>query len=176
MSGTAKLRGFENIKHISIPLPPEAARELVFDTADDDDRVWMPLTENVWLRPLLFNVVQGTWVNLLRAEATGIVGRHRHPAPVFGFTLDGTWGYLESNWIARKGTVVYEPAGETHTLVVHPDEGRMLTLFHNMGPLIYVDEDGRQTGYEDVFTRIAAYKAHYGKNGLGADFVDRLIR
>ena len=52
----------------------------------------------------------------------------------------------------------------------------MKTLFHNMGPILYVDENGGQIGYEDVFTRIAAYKKHYAGNGLGADYVDRLCR
>jgi hypothetical protein len=64
----------------------------------------------------------------------------------------------------------------THTLVVGPEEGHMLTLFHNFGPLIYVDETGAQIGYEDVFTRIAKCKAHYKSVGLGEEFVTRLIR
>ena len=39
----------------------------------------------------------------------------------------------------------------------------MLTLFHNFGPLIMVDENGDQTGYEDVFTRMEKVKSHYKK-------------
>lgn len=176
MNEMAKLAGFEHIEHIDIPLPQEAAKELFFQTDEDDERMWMPLTDNVWLRPLLFNVVQGSWCNILKAEGEGLVGRHRHPAPVLGYTLAGTWGYLESDWIARAGAFIYEPAGETHTLVVHPEEGHMLVLFHSMGPVIYVDENGKQIGYEDVFTRLEGFKKHYTKNGLGADFIDNLCR
>lgn len=176
MNEMAKLSGFEHLEHIDIPLPKEAAKELFFQTDEDDDRMWMPLADNVQIRPLLFNVVQGTWCNIVKADGEGLVGRHRHPAPVLGFTLAGTWGYLESDWIGRAGSFIYEPAGETHTLVVHPDEGHMKVLFHNMGPILYVDEKGEQTGYEDVFTRIAMYKKHCESNGLGVEFVDNICR
>ena len=30
----------------------------------------------------------------------------------------------------------------------------MITLFHVTGAMIYVDPDGQQTGYDDVFTKI----------------------
>ena len=92
-----------------------------------------------------------------------MIGRHRHPAPVTGFTLKGSWGYLEHDWEARKGTFIHEPAGETHTLIVTPTEEFMLALFHNFGPLIMVDENGDQTGYEDVFTRMEKVKSHHKK-------------
>jgi 2,4'-dihydroxyacetophenone dioxygenase len=42
--------------------------------------------------------------------------------------------------------------------------------------MIYVDAAGRQTGYEDVFTKIAMCRAHYRDAGLGADYVDAFIR
>ncbi len=37
-----------------------------------------------------------------------------------GFVLKGHWHYLEHDWVAEEGGYVYEPPGETHTLVV-PD-------------------------------------------------------
>jgi quercetin dioxygenase-like cupin family protein len=161
---------------LRIALPPEAKRELVTHTADDDERYWVPRGDNVWFRPLLFNVTQGSWVNITKARKHGVIGRHRHPAPVTGFTLEGRWGYLEHDWTAKPGTMVYEPAGETHTLIVKPEPGHMTTLFHNFGPLIMVDETGKQTGFEDVFTRLERTKQHYAEVGLGADALERLIR
>ncbi|MEX2449433.1 MAG: 2,4'-dihydroxyacetophenone dioxygenase family protein [Rhodospirillales bacterium] len=161
---------------LTIALPPEAKRELVTHTADDDERYWVPRGDNVWFRPLLFNVTQGSWVNITKASKQGVIGRHRHPAPVTGFTLEGCWGYLEHDWTAKPGTMVYEPAGETHTLIVKPEPGHMKTLFHNFGPLIMVDETGTQTGFEDVFTRLERTKQHYTEVGLGADALERLIR
>ena len=39
-----------------------------------------------------------------------------------------------------------------------------------------VDEAGRATGHEDVFTKIAMCRAHYAAVGLGAGYVDRSVR
>ena len=173
----ADRRAYYGAEHVlSIPLPPEAAREIFFNPDQEDERYWMPRGNGVYSRPLMFNTVQGMWVNILRADGPGIVSRHRHPAPVTGYTLEGAWGYLEHDWTARPGAFLFEPAGETHTLVVDHEVGHMKCLFHNFGPLIYLDDAGHQVGYEDVFTRIAKFKQHYGQNGIGADYVDSLCR
>ncbi len=52
----------------------------------------------------------------------------------------------------------------------------MITFFNILGAMIYVDDDGHQIGYEDTFTKIDMCRAHYGANGLGADYVDQFIR
>ncbi len=44
------------------------------------------------------------------------------------------------------------------------------------GAMIYLDEHGRQNGYEDVFTKIDMCRAHYEANGLGAAYVDQFVR
>ena len=53
-----------DMKALNIPLPPEAKNELVIHTEEDDDRMWVPRGEGVWFRPLMYNVTQGSWVNL----------------------------------------------------------------------------------------------------------------
>jgi hypothetical protein len=52
----------------------------------------------------------------------------------------------------------------------------MITLFHVTGNYIYVDPDGQALGYEDVYTKLDAARAHYTEIGLGASFVDSMIR
>jgi 2,4'-dihydroxyacetophenone dioxygenase len=52
----------------------------------------------------------------------------------------------------------------------------MITFFNIGGAMIYVDDAGRQTGYEDVFTKIDMCRAHYAATELGADYVDRFVR
>ena len=42
--------------------------------------------------------------------------------------------------------------------------------------MVYVDEQGRTTGYEDVFTKIEMCRRHYRDCGLGADYVDPFVR
>ncbi len=160
-----------------LPCPADALEEIVVKGAiPEDDRVWVPQAENVWFRPLCLNRSQGYWVNLLRVRRAGVLSRHRHPQPVHGFVLRGRWRYLEHDWVAEAGDYVFEPPGETHTLIVPEDVEEMVTLFQVNGVMAYVNPWGRQTGYEDVFTKIDMCRAHYAACGLGADFADRFIR
>ena len=52
----------------------------------------------------------------------------------------------------------------------------MLTLFFVHGALIFVDPDGKATGYDDVFTRIEKYRAHFEAVCLGGDYVKQFMR
>ena len=71
---------------------------------------------------------------------------------------------------------MFEPPGETHTLVVPDDVREMITLFHITGAMIYVDPYGKQTGYEDVFTKIEMCRQLYERCGLGGGYVDQFVR
>ena len=73
---------------------------------------------------------------------------------VVGYVIKGKWRYLEHDWIADEGSFVYEPPGEVHTLVVPDDCQEMITFFIVHGALMYVDPQGKATGYDDVFTRL----------------------
>src|SRR5437867_4439193 len=83
--------------------------DMAVDALPDDDRLWVPQAPSVWFRPLLLNTVNGEWVNLLRVKRAGVLSRHRHPAPVHGYVIRGSWRYLEHDWIAREGMYVFEP-------------------------------------------------------------------
>jgi 2,4'-dihydroxyacetophenone dioxygenase len=156
--------------------PRDARGEIVVnDVLPTDEREWVPLGDRQWSRPLSFVPAQGYWVHLLRIAHTGIFNRHRHASPVHGYVLKGRWYYLEHEWTAETGTYVFEPPGDTHTLVVPEDVTEMITLFHTTGTLTYVDPDGNVTGYEDVFTRIDKCRQHYIQCGLGEHYIDRFI-
>ncbi len=150
--------------------------ELAIAAMPDDERVWVPQAPDVWFRPLLLNTVNGGWCNLLRVRRSGVLSRHRHPMLVVGYVIKGRWRYLEHSWVAEEGSFVYEPPGETHTLIVPEDCPEMITFFNIAGAMIYLDDSGRQTGYEDVFSKIEMCRAHYKATGLGAGFVDQFIR
>jgi quercetin dioxygenase-like cupin family protein len=155
--------------------PAEMQHEIVARAIPEDERVWVPQADNVWFRPLLLNTVTGGWCNLLRVRRAGVLSRHRHPMIVTGYVIKGSWRYLEHDWVATEGSFVYEPPGEIHTLVVDPDVPEMITFFQIQGAMIYLDEQGRQSGYEDVFTKIEMCRRHYRAVGLG-DYVDQFIR
>ena len=80
--------------------------------------------------------------------------------------------------MACEGAFVYEPPGEIHTLVVDEASGatEMITFFNIHGAMVYVDEAGEVTGYEDVFTKIDMCRRHYAGNGLGEGYVDQFVR
>lgn len=161
------------------PFPPEAKEEIVINGAvpgAEDERLWVPLGEDIHFRPLFFGTVTGDWANLLRVRKSGILSRHRHILPVHAWVVKGRWEYLEHGWTAEEGTYVFEAPGETHTLVVPEDVSEMITFFHTQSAIVYVDPYGRATGYEDVFTRIELARKHYKTVGLGSDYVDQFIR
>jgi quercetin dioxygenase-like cupin family protein len=177
MADTKQTPDDHRLMPYQLAFPREAQQEIVVPQAiPEDERLWVPQMENVWFRPLCLNASQGYWVNLLRVRRAGVLSRHRHPAPVHGHVLRGRWHYLEHDWVAEAGAYVFEPPGETHTLIVPEDCEEMITLFHITGVMIYVDPWGKQTGYEDVFTKIDMCRRHYEEVGLGSDYLDRLVR
>ena len=153
---------------------PEIAQKAI----PDDERVWVPQAPDVWFRPLLLNTVTGSWCNLLRVRKSGVLSRHIHPSWVTGLVLKGAWRYLEHDWVAREGSFVYEPPGEIHTLVVDDVAGvpEMITFFNIHGAMVYLDDGGAVTAYEDVFSKIDMCRRHYEGCGLGGDFVDQYVR
>jgi 2,4'-dihydroxyacetophenone dioxygenase len=155
---------------------PVAAEIFVQDAQTDDERMWIPLGENVHSRPLCFNVSQGYWTHVMRVRRSGFINRHRHASPVHAVVLKGRWRYIEHDWTAEAGSYVYEPPGETHTLVVPEGVGEMQTFFHTSGVLLYVDAAGSVERYEDVFTRLELARRHFERVGLGANYVQRFVR
>jgi len=157
---------------------PGIQPEIAVQAVPDDERVWVPQAPGVWFRPLLLNTVTGSWCNLLRVRKSGVLSRHVHPSWVTGYVIRGAWRYLEHDWVARTGAFVYEPPGEVHTLVVDElvDAEEMITFFNIHGAMIYLDEQGQHTGYEDVHTKLAMCRRHYEACGLGADYVQQFVR
>src|SRR5262245_57363369 len=89
------------------PNPAEALRDSVVPHAvPQHERVMVPQAEKVWFRPLCLNISSGYWMNLLRVRKAGVLSRHRHPGPVHGFVLKGSWRYLEHDWVATEGSYV----------------------------------------------------------------------
>ncbi|MGE0136938.1 MAG: 2,4'-dihydroxyacetophenone dioxygenase family protein [Ilumatobacteraceae bacterium] len=158
-------------------MPYGTAADLVVDPlVPEDEREWVPQSEFVSFRPLLLSTSNGYYVNLLRVRRAGVLSRHRHAGPVHAIVVKGRWHYLEHDWEAIEGGYAFEPPGEVHTLVVPHDVDEMITLFHVTGALVYVDPDGRATGYEDVFTKLQLARDHYAAVGLGAAHADHFVR
>jgi hypothetical protein len=131
-----------------------------------DDLPWVPQGENVWFKPLRFDIAHGRWVNLLKVTRAGRINRHRHAGgQVLGYVIQGQWRYLERAWEARAGTFVYEPPGDIHTLVVEGSE-EMQTLFILEGVIQYLDDSDQIIYQDDVFSKLDRYLTYCRKNGV----------
>ena len=145
----------------------------------DDDRLWVPYAEGIWLQPCLFNVTSGGFAVVLKGLPGSMVGTHYHVGTVHGYTMRGHWRYLEHDWIAKPGTYIHEPAGEAHTLVIMDDSpGPMMAFFVLEGGLIYLDKptNGGFAAYEDGFTLLELTRNHYCEAGLDLKKLNALIR
>lgn len=134
-----------------------------FISPSEVDSPWVPFVENVWIRHLTFDVRTSSSANVLWVSAGGMLGRHRHRGPVSGFTLEGSWRYLEYDWIATAGGFVRESPGRTHTLV---SDAGMKTFFWLNGPLEFLDENDRVLETVDVFWFIDHYERYCAEQNI----------
>lgn len=151
----ATIAGMETILRYGLP-----------DRAIDSEQIpWVPQGDRVWFRPLRFELATGRWINVLKVIGGGRVNRHRHTGGhILGYVLQGGWRYLEREWVAKPGTLVYEPPGDIHTLVA--DEGEMQTLFILEGAVQYLDDDDNVIYQDDVFTKLERYLNYCRQQGI----------
>jgi len=145
----------------------------------DNERLWVPYVENVWIQPCSFDLSAGAYSVVLKAMPGASLGVHYHVGQVYGYTIAGNWGYLEHDWIAKAGTFVFEPAGESHSLVVLEDSPEPALIFFMIhGALIYLDrpEGGSFAAYEDAFSALEFSRAYYREAGLDVSQLDKLVR
>ena len=76
--------------------PQDMRPDLVIpDVWPGDEKLWVPLSDGVWSRPLHFNVTAGQYTHLMRVTRSGIIARHRHrhrhrhTGPVLAHILKG---------------------------------------------------------------------------------------
>ena len=122
-------------------LPPSRSRpaswpdQLIPDALSSvHDLHWVPLGRGTWVRPLQFNVTIGQWTHFMRVTRSGVVARHRHTGMVHAYVFRGrgtTWSMTGP----PRRPYVFEPPGETHTLVVPDGCDEMVTLFQVNGSL-----------------------------------------
>jgi 2,4'-dihydroxyacetophenone dioxygenase len=160
--------------------PNRRSREHFIANIDvEDDRLWVPYAEGVWIQPCCFNVTSGGFSVVLKGLPGAKLGVHYHVGSVRGYTMRGHWRYLEHDWVAGPGTFIYEPAGEAHTLVITDDSPEpALIVFMVEGGLIYLDTsvNGGFAAYEDGFTLLELTRKYYREAGLHVRELDLLVR
>lgn len=132
-----------------------------------DELPWVPQGERVWYKPLRFDLTSGRWINLIKMTGDGKVNRHRHTGgQVLGYCIQGSWRYLEREWVARPGTFVYEPPGDIHTLVLEEGNTEMITLFLLEGVVQYLDDEDNIIYQDDVFSKLDRYLRYCSEQGI----------
>jgi hypothetical protein len=144
--------------------------------SDLDKGVWVPFYDGSWFQPCFFDCSGGNFANILKVLPGSRFAKHYHVQTVHGYTLRGSWRYLEHDWVATPGTYVFEPPGEVHTLVVDEDSETMITFFVVESALIYVDDNGNQLGYDDVYTILEKARNYYRETGLNMAELEATIR
>jgi hypothetical protein len=130
----------------------------------EEESPWVPFKGNTtFIRHLAFDVRSNLYANVLWVKEGGMLGRHRHRGRVFGYTIEGSWRYVEYDWVARPGSYVQESPGAIHTLV--SDEG-MKTMFWLNGSLEFFDEKDNLLETLDVFWMMDHYLSHCREHGI----------
>ena len=131
--------------------------------ADEAASPTIEVFPDIYVRFLSFDVRSNAFSNITMVPKGGIIGRHRHRGSVIGVVLEGSWRYLEYDWVARPGSFVRESPGVIHTLEAGPG---MKTYFAINGTLEYFDADDNLVQVQDVFWAIDCYLTHCRKHGI----------
>jgi 2,4'-dihydroxyacetophenone dioxygenase len=147
-------------------LPKMLDLEVLDEVISSDDIPWVPQEPGRWFKPLHFFTASGTWINLVKMEPGMQIRRHVHAGgSVHAYVLEGSWRYLEHDWIATPGSYVFEPAGGAHTLEVL-GETTMVTLFIVNGVIQYLDDDGQVVQQDDLQSRRRLYLDYCRGQGI----------
>jgi 2,4'-dihydroxyacetophenone dioxygenase len=147
-------------------LPKMLDLEVLDEAIASDDIPWVPQEPGRWFKPLHFFTSSGTWINLVKMEPGKQIRRHVHAGgSVHAYVLEGSWRYLEHDWIATPGSYVFEPAGGVHTLEVLGDT-TMVTLFIVNGVIQYLDDEGRVVQQDDLQSRRRLYLDYCREQGI----------
>lgn len=126
---------------------------------------FLPYSDQLHLKIIRLNPVNGEWVSLLRVPAGMEMPKHYHSGTVHVYTLSGSWRYLEHDWVAGPGSFVFETAGSSHTPVAEPGEV-VTTLNIVQGDWNIVDENDTILAVENWKTMLKRYDDYCTANGL----------
>ena len=92
---------------------------------------------------------------------------HRHSGQTLGYTVSGAWGYEEYGSRYEAGSLIHEPAGSVHTLVVFADNTEPTdVIFMSNGANVDLDADGGIIAVSDTETLLVQYYEACDARGL----------
>ena len=137
---------------------------------DAETYPWFPFTpysEDIMLKALKVEPVSGTFITLLKVPGGTRLPKHHHCGTVIVYTIKGRWRYLEHDWIAVPGSVVYETAASVHTPVGLPGE-EIITLNIQVGDSLYMDDKDNIIAVENWKSVLQRYENFCKAKGISA--------
>lgn len=135
---------------------------------DDESLPWIPFdpySDKVFVKYFRLDPVRGEMIVLMKAPATMRLPKHHHSGTVIVYTIEGRWKYVEHDWIAGPGSIVFETAAESHTPQAVGD-GQVLLLNIIIGDLIFMDEDNKVLAIENWKSALKRYQNYCGAAGI----------
>lgn len=134
----------------------------------EKDLPFVEYQEGVMFQLLHADVEAGLWVVRVRAQPGVTIQRHRHTGEVFGFTLKGSWHYLEYPDVNTAGSYLFEPAGSIHTLHVPPTNTEVTDVwFAIRGANLNLDDAGKVESVLDAGAVLELYQTLCEASGQG---------
>jgi 2,4'-dihydroxyacetophenone dioxygenase len=134
----------------------------------DDALPWVDDGRGTATKLLVAKEREGLWIVRTRFQPGVLVQTHKHTGAVYAYTLSGAWQYLESEYVNREGSFLYEPAGSIHTLVV-PESNTEVTdvWFQIYGANLNLGPEGEVESVTDAASVLGWYRHRCAKAGLG---------
>jgi hypothetical protein len=133
--------------------------------ASEEESPWVPFGDNAAIRHLAFDVKQNVYCNILWIKGPGVIGTHKHRGMVWAVGIEGSFRYLEYDWVCGPGEFITEMPGAAHTLVTDEPNG-MKALFWMQGANEFYDENGNFVETLDVWWFMNHYETYCEENGL----------
>ena len=118
----------------------------------EEDLPWVDLGDGSTMQLLHADVDAGLWVVRTKFNPGMTVDTHKHTGPVYAYTTEGRWYYLEyPDSVNEAGSYLFEPAGSVHTLHVPEDNPGITDVFFVIhGANLNLDADGNVTTVIDA--------------------------
>ena len=134
----------------------------------DSELPWVRGRDNTSdLKVVTAKIKEGLWIVRTRFDPGVQLQTHKHTGQVHAYTLSGSWGYRESDYLNTAGSFLYEPAGSTHTLYVPSSNDEVTDIwFAIWGANLNLDDEGNITSVSDAESILAYYRASCAELGV----------
>lgn len=135
---------------------------------DVDALPWIPFTpysDEIFLKLIKINPVNGEWTTLLKLPAGTRLPKHHHAGTVHVYTVAGSWRYLEHDWVAGPGSMVFETAASAHTPEALPD-AEVIALNIIVGDWNLLDENDNILAVENWRSMLKRYADYCSAQGI----------